>query len=78
MVIAAFLPEIISNHRQRRYHICQLYFYRFAGLTEEKYAEMLNKINAAGGEKIMAELQRQLDEWVKANPEKAATNRRFG
>ena len=46
-------------------------FYRFASLTEEKYAEMINKINAAGGEKILKELQAQLDEWVKANPGKA-------
>ena len=55
---------------------CQLYFYRFASLTEEKYAEMIDKINAAGGEKIMTELQRQLDEWVKANPGKPVTPNR--
>ena len=55
---------------------CQLYFYRYASLTEEKYEEMLNKINAAGGEKIMTELQRQLDEWVKANPGKPVTPNR--
>jgi len=54
---------------------CQLYFYRFASLTEEKYEEMLNKINAAGGEKIMKELQSQLDAWVKANPGKPVTPR---
>ena len=55
---------------------CQLYFYRYASLTEEKYEEMLNKINAAGGEKIMTELQRQLDAWVKANPGKPVTPNR--
>jgi len=59
------------------YTVCQYYFYRFAGLTEEKYAEMLNKINAAGGEKIMTELQRQLDAWVKANPGKPVTPNRL-
>jgi len=37
---------------------------------------MLNKINAAGGEKIMTELQRQLDEWVKNNPGKPVTPNR--
>ena len=56
--------------------VCQLYFYRFASLTEEKYAEMLEKINAAGGEKIMTELQKQLDEWVKNNPGKPVTPNR--
>jgi len=56
--------------------VCQLYFYRYASLTEEKYAEMLNKINAAGGEKIMKELQAQLDAWVKANPGKPVTPNR--
>ena len=56
-------------------YTCQLYFYRFASLTEEKYEEMLNKINAAGGEKIMKELQSQLDAWVKANPGKPVTPR---
>ena len=55
---------------------CQLYFYRYASLTEEKYEEMLNKINAAGGEKIMKELQAQLDAWVKANPGKPVTPNR--
>jgi len=56
--------------------VCQLYFYRFASLTEEKYAEMLEKINTAGGEKIMKELQKQLDAWVKANPGKPVTPNR--
>jgi len=55
--------------------VCQLYFYRFASLTDEKYAEMLQKITDAGGDKIQAELQKQLDEWVKANPDKVAANR---
>ena len=56
-------------------NVCDLYFYRFASLTDEKYAEMIEKINAAGGTKIIAELQKQLDEWVKANPDKVAANR---
>ena len=55
---------------------CQLYFYRFGSLTEEKYEEMLQKIADAGGEKIMKELQSQLDEWVKANPGKPVTPNR--
>ena len=36
---------------------------------------MLADISAAGGDKIQAELQKQLDEWVKANPDKVAANR---
>ena len=56
--------------------VCQLYFYRYASLTEEKYEEMLQKIADAGGEKIMKELQSQLDEWVKANPGKPVTPNR--
>lgn len=56
--------------------VCRLYFYRYASLTEEKYEEMLQKIADAGGTKIMTELQRQLDEWVKANPGKAVTPNR--
>ena len=66
----------LKEERKAVEYICQLYFYRFASLTEEKYAEMLEKINAAGGEKIMTELQKQLDEWVKANPDKPVTPRR--
>ena len=44
-------------------------------MSDDKYAEMIEKINEAGGTKIMAELQKQLDEWVKANPDKVAANR---
>ena len=55
--------------------VCDQYFRSFASLTDEKYAEMIEKINEAGGTKIMAELQKQLDEWVKANPDKVAANR---
>ena len=54
------------------------YFAKFTVLSEEDYNQMIANINAAGGTKIMAELQKQLDEWVKANPEKAAANRQFG
>jgi len=73
------VPFDFSGLREERRaveYVCQLYFYRFASLTEEKYEEMLNKINAAGGEKIMTELQRQLDEWVKNNPGKPVTPNR--
>ena len=37
-------------------------------MDEENYQIMLAEIRAAGGDKIQAELQRQLDEWLKANP----------
>ena len=68
---SALQEELNAVHQ-----VCRLYFYRFAGLTEEKYAEMIDKINAAGGEKIMKELQSQLDAWVKANPGKPVTPNR--
>jgi hypothetical protein len=54
------------------------YYINFTELSEEDYNRMISDINAAGGTKIMAELQKQLDEWVKANPDKAAANRQFG
>ena len=38
-------------------------------MTPEYYDQMLSDIKAAGGDKIQAELQRQLDEWLKANPD---------
>ena len=38
-------------------------------MTEEVYNEMLQKLKEAGSEKIQAELQRQLDEWLVANPD---------
>ena len=38
-------------------------------MTEEVYIEMLQKFKAAGSEKIQAELQRQLDEWLAENPD---------
>ena len=38
-------------------------------MDEENYQIMLAKIKAAGGDKIQAELQRQLDEWLAANPD---------
>ena len=38
-------------------------------MTPEYYDQMLAEINAAGGDKIQAELQRQLDEWLKNNPD---------
>ena len=47
----------------------------YTELSEEDYNKMLADISAAGGDKIMQELQKQLDEWVKANPDKVAANR---
>ena len=38
-------------------------------MTPEYYDQMLAEINAAGGDKIQEELQRQLDEWLEKNPE---------
>ena len=41
----------------------------FATLDPEAYDELLQKIKDAGGDKIQAELQRQLDEWLADNPD---------
>ena len=38
-------------------------------MTPEYYDQMLATIKAAGGDKIQAELQRQLDEWLAENPD---------
>ena len=38
-------------------------------LTSEGYEQMLQKFKDAGSEKIIAELQRQLDKWLAANPD---------
>ena len=38
-------------------------------MDEGGYDQMLQAFKAAGGDKIQAELQRQLDEWLKANPD---------
>ena len=45
------------------------YFNRFSQMTESEYTQMLSDIKAAGGDNILAELQRQLDEWLEANPD---------
>lgn len=51
------------------------YFYHFINntgkdrMTEERYNEMLQKLKDAGSEKVQAELQRQLDAWLAANPD---------
>ena len=37
-------------------------------MTPEYYDQMLAEIKAAGGDKIQAELQRQLDAWLAENP----------
>ena len=42
-------------------------FNSFSQLTEAEYNQMLSDIKAAGGDKILAELQRQLDAWLAAN-----------
>ena len=44
-------------------------FNSFSQLTEAEYNQMLSDIKAAGGDRIQAELQRQLDEWLAANPD---------
>ena len=41
----------------------------FGNLTEAEYDQMLAEIKAAGGDKIQAELQRQLDAWLAENPD---------
>lgn len=41
----------------------------FGNLTEEEYDQMLTEIRAVGGDKIQAELQRQLDKWLAENPD---------
>ena len=38
-------------------------------MTKEKYDEMLQALRDAGSDKILAELQRQLDAWLAENPE---------
>ncbi len=40
----------------------------FTTLEPEAYDELLRKIKDAGGDKIQAELQRQLDAWLEKNP----------
>lgn len=41
----------------------------FTTLEPEAYDELLRKIKDAGGDKIQAELQRQLDAWLAENPD---------
>lgn len=38
-------------------------------MDTEAYDEMLQKLNDAGAKKIIAELQKQLDEWLEKNPD---------
>ena len=38
-------------------------------MDEENYQIMLAEIRAAGGDKILAELQKQLDAWLEAHPD---------
>ena len=44
------------------------YITKFSELTEEEYNQMLFDIEAAGGDRIQQELQRQLDQWMADNP----------
>ena len=44
-------------------------FAAFGNLAEAEYDQMLSEIKAAGGDRIQAELQRQLDAWLAANPD---------
>ena len=44
----------------------------FSGLksmSEEDYAKLLQEVKTDGGDKILAELQRQLDDWLANNPD---------
>ncbi len=45
------------------------YYPSFQGLSEDNYDKMLELMELAGSKKILAELQRQLDAWVAANPD---------
>ena len=46
-----------------------IFFGRVGYLTNEEYDTMLAEVKAAGGDRILSELQRQLDEWLKKNPD---------
>ena len=39
------------------------YFGQFSGLTENEYDKMLQEIKDAGGDRILSELQQQLEAW---------------
>ena len=47
------------------------YYYMFAtpDMTEEMYDQMLQDMKNAGSEKVIAELQRQLDTWIAEHPD---------
>ena len=51
---------------------------RREGLRSPTEALILDACASAACEQACDELQKQLDEWVKANPDKAAANRQFG
>ena len=42
---------------------------RYSGKVDESYETMIRKVKAAGGDKIQAELQKQLDAWLAENPD---------
>ena len=37
--------------------------------VDDKYDEFINKMKKAGSDKVLKEVQRQYDEWAKANKE---------
>jgi hypothetical protein len=39
-------------------------------MDAEAYEQMLSDIREAGGDKVLAELQRQFDAWLEAHPGK--------
>ena len=47
------------------------YYYMFSSpkMTEEIYEQMLQAMKEAGSDRIIAELQRQLDTWIAEHPE---------
>ena len=47
------------------------YYYMFTtpDMTEEMYDQMLQDMKDAGSEKVIAELQRQLDAWLAEHPD---------
>ena len=71
-----FNPIGLEKELNEVYFRLRYYFSHYSEMTEERYNTMLADISAAGGDKLQAELQKQLDEWVKANPDKVAANRK--
>ena len=51
--------------------VCQKYFPIFttSQMTQDVYAQMLQEMKIAGSDKVIAQLQRQLETWQSANPD---------